>query len=134
MMEKVILSIDVGTTNVKASTWTQDGAIVTSSSARLSIIHNKGAMVEQDPYELWDSIISTAYETIDKARARHDNILGIGIANQRESVLAWDSTTLKPVTNIISWQDRRTIGEIAIIRGNGSIDSTSRSPNIFFFM
>ncbi|MHB8359366.1 MAG: FGGY family carbohydrate kinase [Thermoplasmataceae archaeon] len=116
MMEKVILSIDVGTTNVKASTWTQDGAIVTSSSARLSIIHNKGAMVEQDPYELWDSIISTAYETIDKARARRDNILGIGIANQRESVLAWDSTTLKPVTNIISWQDRRTIGEIAIIR------------------
>ncbi len=36
------------------------------------------------------------------------NIAGIGITNQRETTIVWDTETEEPVYNAIVWQDRRT--------------------------
>lgn len=115
-MEKTILTIDVGTTNVKASIWTGNGNLVASSSTGLGKIHHNGSMIEQDPTEMWDKIVKTASETININVNGNGNIIGAGITNQRESVLAWDSETMKPVSAIISWQDRRTSRETSAIR------------------
>lgn len=117
-MEKVILSMDVGTTNMKASIWTEEGHLVASSSKALGRAFQKDLMVEQDPLEVWDKFINTAHETIRKSRIDHKDITGMGIANQRESVLAWDSNSLKPISNIISWQDRRTVVDTANIKSD----------------
>jgi len=37
-----------------------------------------------------------------------DDIVSIGITNQRETTLVWDRATGKPIHNAIVWQDRRT--------------------------
>ena len=126
-MEKTVLSVDVGTTRVKASIWTGEGNIVASSSSGLGKIHHNGSMVEQDPFEIWDRILGTASETINITGNGPESVIGIGITNQRESVLAWDSETMKPISAIISWQDRRTSRETSAIRENYGRDVEDRS-------
>jgi len=126
-MEKVMLSMDVGTTNMKASLWNQDGSLVASSIKALSRVFKKGSVVDQDPIEMWDKFINTALEAIRKSKIDIKDIAGIGIANQRESVLAWDSESLKPVSSIISWQDRRTVNDVASIRADFGDEIRERS-------
>ncbi|WP_393971331.1 FGGY family carbohydrate kinase [Oxyplasma meridianum] len=117
-MEKTVLSIDVGTTNVKASIWNSTGNILASLYTGIGKIQQNVAMVEQDPVELWDKILKTVSDVIEIKKNFRENLIGIGITNQRESVIAWDSETMKPISAIISWQDRRTSKETYAIRKN----------------
>lgn len=117
-MEKVILSMDVGTTNMKASLWNEHGNLIASSAKALGRLFQEGFIVEQNPHEVWNKFMDTALETIATSKIDHKNITGIGIANQRESVLGWDPNTLEPVSNIISWQDRRTAKDTLHIKSS----------------
>ena len=126
-MEKTVLSVDGGTTNVKASMWNCSGNILASSYTGLGKTHNKGSVVEQDPIEVWDKIMKMASETMKIKGNALESLIGVGITNQRESVLAWDSETMKPISKIISWQDRRTSTEACAIRKNhgGEVEDLS---------
>ena len=126
-MERTVLSIDVGTTNVKASLWNNGGNIIASSYTGLEKIHHSGTMVEQDPVEIWEKILKTASETLNIKGHDPESLIGIGITNQRESVLAWDSETMKPISRIISWQDRRTSKETSAIRKDYGREVEDRS-------
>src|SRR5690606_13720994 len=44
---------------------------------------------------------------------------GIGITNQRETLVLWDRETLAPVGRAIVWQDRRTAARCAELREAG---------------
>jgi glycerol kinase len=66
--------------------------------------------VEHDATEIWDVTQRVVRAAIAAARERHATLelAGIGITNQRETVVLWDRTTGEPVARAIVWQDRRT--------------------------
>ena len=47
-------------------------------------------------------------QLLELNRVDADQILGIGITNQRETTIVWDKVTGEPIYNAIVWQDRRT--------------------------
>ncbi len=104
-MRSIILSIDEGTTNAKAISLDKTGQIISKASKALSVSHPKAAWSEQDPVE----IIEAVRFVIKEALAGHDfKIEGIGISNQRESILIWERKTGKPLTPVVIWQCRRS--------------------------
>ena len=71
-------------------------------------IFPKPGWVEHNPHEIWSSQASVIAEACAAIDINGLNIAGIGITNQRETTIVWDSETEEPVYNAIVWQDRRT--------------------------
>src|ERR1700744_3350311 len=103
-----ILSLDAGTTSVRAIVFDQDGQIRAVAQKEIRQIYPKPGWVEQDPQEIRFPQMSVAIEAQGRARIRPDAIAGIGITNQRETTIIWDRKTGEAVYNAIVWQDRRT--------------------------
>lgn len=105
-MKKYILAIDQGTTSTRVCVFDQDGSLVTQAQEEFPQIFPQPGWVEHDPLDIWNSTkktLASATEKIDKRQ-----IAGIGITNQRETVVIWDRKTHQPVMNAIVWQCRRT--------------------------
>ena len=67
----------------------------------------KDGCVEHDPQEI-TTVLQTTQMQLKKQKLSQQ-ILGIGITNQRETVVIWDKQTGKPIYKAIVWQDRRTV-------------------------
>ncbi len=107
-MEKYILSIDQGTTSSRAIVFNHDGQIISIAQKEFSQIYPKPGWVEHDPDEIWGTTIGVVADALGKANILRNQIAAIGITNQRETTVVWDSRTGKPIYNAIVWQDRRT--------------------------
>jgi len=108
MSDKHILAIDQGTTGSRAFFFNQSGHIVASAYKEFKQYFPKPGWVEHDAQEIWQSCVSVIREALRKSRINPQDILAIGITNQRETVLGWDRETSKPVSRAIVWQCRRT--------------------------
>ena len=69
-----------------------------------------------------DTVYTTVEEAIENAAIGIDEILSIGIVNQRETVVLWNKETGKPIYNAIVWQDRRTAGYCNKLKEQGHGD------------
>lgn len=108
MQNKLILTLDQGTTSSRAIVFNHDGEIVSISQRPFEQIFPKPGWIEHDPNEIWSSQISVAAEVIAKVGVSGKEIAAIGITNQRETTIVWDRETSEPLYNAIVWQDRRT--------------------------
>ncbi len=97
------VGLDIGTTSVRAIAFEVDGTILATSSRDLTTLHPGQGRVEQDPNEIAIHSIGVLH---DLAMNLDQSPRSIGIANQRETVIAWENKTLKPLAMAISWQDR----------------------------
>ena len=105
---KHILSLDQGTTSSRTLLIDESGEVISKSQKEFKQIFPKPSWVEHDPLEIWNSQLETAKDVILKSNINLENISAIGITNQRETIVAFDSETGKPVYNAIVWQCRRT--------------------------
>lgn len=121
-MEKYILSFDAGTTSSRAIIFDKKGQIINVAQKEFQQIYPKAGWVEHDPMEIWASQSGVAREVLEKSAIRPDQIVGIGITNQRETTLVWDKNTGKPVYNAIVWQCRRTASYCERLKEKGWID------------
>ena len=103
-----ILSIDQGTTGTRAGIVNQDGKLVASRYQEIKQFYPKPGWVEQDPIEIFESVSNTVSKLLNECKIQFSSIISVGITNQRETIIAWDKTTGKPVYNAIVWQCRRT--------------------------
>lgn len=108
MRSKAVLSIDQGTTGIRAVLYGVSGAILESSYREFTQYYPQAGWVEHDPDELWIVTQRVIREALSKARLNPRNVIAIGITNQRETALLWDRRTGKPLHRAIVWQDRRT--------------------------
>ena len=97
-----ILAIDQGTSGTKAMVVDDDGTVLSVAERAVRPQYRSGGVVEQDPHELLDSVVMAGLE----ACAGH-RVDAVALANQGETVLAWDRTTGKPLTSALVWQDGR---------------------------
>jgi len=105
---KFILSLDIGTTSTRAIIFDTHMNKKIQISQHLNVYAQETGEVEQDADELWKKTYACAKQAISKAKINAKNIACIGITNQRETAIAWDAATGKPLARAIVWQDRRT--------------------------
>ena len=99
-----ILAIDQGTSATKALVVGDDGAVLSVAECPVHPSTPGDGAVEQDPAELLSSVLAAGRAAIADAGVVVD---GIGLANQGETVLAWDRASGRPLTTALSWQDSR---------------------------
>lgn len=99
------LALDQGTSATKAVVIDDSGSAIAVAEVPVEVQASPDGAVVCDPEALWTSLVGAG--TVAIASAGHPTIDGISLANQGETVLAWDSATTRPLTPAISWQDRR---------------------------
>lgn len=107
-MEQYILSLDQGTSSSRAIVFDHKGQIKAMAQREFTQYFPKPGWVEHNPHEIWSSQASVIAEAIASIDITGLDIAGIGITNQRETTIVWDSETEEPIYNAIVWQDRRT--------------------------
>jgi len=112
-----ILAIDQGTTGTTCLVLSEDGRVLGRAYSEFTQYFPQPGWVEHDALEIWGSTQSVAREAL--ASAVEADVRGIGITNQRETVVLWDRETLEPVHRAIVWQDRRTAGLCADLKEEG---------------
>lgn len=113
-----ILSLDQGTTSSRAILFDKNGEIKSVAQREFTQLYPEN-YIEHDPMEIWSTQIGVAAECIAKAGVGYDDIVALGITNQRETTIVWDKNTGLPVYNAIVWQCRRTAPRIAQIEKSG---------------
>jgi glycerol kinase len=108
MPSALILAIDQGTTNTKALLVNMSGAPVFVASAPVGLIHSELGHVEQDPDQIWQSVLRVIGESALYTSQSGNSIAAVALSNQRETAVAWDKATGTPVGNAISWQCPRS--------------------------
>ncbi|HEX5385211.1 MAG TPA: glycerol kinase GlpK [Gemmatimonadales bacterium] len=115
-----ILALDQGTTGSTALVVHQDGTVLGRGYREFPQHYPEPGWVEHDPDDLVRSSLEAMREAMDQARARGERPAGLGITNQRETVVLWDRRSLRPVAPAIVWQDRRTTGRCRELRDSGA--------------
>lgn len=99
-----VLAIDQGTSGTKAIVVDVRGAVLAIAEVELRPAYLPGGGVEQDPEALFGSVVTAGRRALEQAGVSAD---AVALANQGETVLAWDRATGRPLTPAIVWQDRR---------------------------
>ena len=121
-MSKYILSLDQGTSSSRALVFDHDGNVCSTAQMEFTQHFPKPGWVEHDPMEIWASEAAVIAEAISKIGINGKDIAGIGITNQRETTIVWNTETGKPVYNAIVWQDRRTSAFCDSLKEKGLTD------------
>lgn len=118
MTDRFILVLDEGTTSTRAMLYEVGGKRVDMAQQELTQHYPRAGWVEHDATEIWERTLACARAVIDRAGGA-ERIAAIGITNQRETVVAWDKSTGKPLHHAIVWQDRRTADRCAMLKESG---------------
>jgi glycerol kinase len=106
-----IAALDQGTTSTRVLVVSDDGSADIQLALRHQQHHPKPGWVEQDPLEL--------LANLQRCLEATGHVDAIGLANQGESCLAWDTITGEPLSPVIVWQDNRTSAAIEKLRAAG---------------
>ena len=110
-----LIAIDQGTTSTRTVAFDADLNIIHSKQKEYPLIYPNDGWVEIEPEELMNSV----YSTIDPVLDACSDVSALGITNQRETTLVWDSDSGKPIYNAIVWQDRRTAEQCMQLKKDG---------------
>ncbi len=115
-----ILAIDQGTTSSRAILFGADMRIVASAQAEFPQHFPASGWVEHEPEDLWNTVLDVSRETIAKSGIEASALAGIGITNQRETVVVWERESGRAIHRAIVWQDRRTADICARLKVDGA--------------
>ena len=116
------MALDQGTTSSRAIIFDKNGGIVSLVQREFPQIFPKEGWVEHNPMAIWSTQIAACTEALMQIGGSWDEICGIGITNQRETVVVWDRTTGTPIYNAIVWQCRRTADYCEELKVKGYAD------------
>jgi glycerol kinase len=110
-----LIAIDCGTTSTRVLAFARDGRVVASRGSGLQQSFPAPGWVEQDAEAIWELTRAALADVLGETGP----VEGIGITNQRETVVAWDRATGRPLAPAIVWQDRRTADLCDQLRDEG---------------
>ena len=115
---ELILVLDAGTTSTRALAFDRSGACRAVAQQALAQHYPQPGWVEHDADEIWASSLACARDVVTQSGGA-DRFAGIGITNQRETVVAWDKASGEPLYRALVWQDRRTAAACDALRTAG---------------
>jgi glycerol kinase len=117
-----VLAVDQGTSGTKAIVVDDTGQVIAIAETSLRPRYLPGGGVEQDPEALWNSVVEAGRQALAEAGVP---VAAVALANQGETVLAWDRNTGQPLTPAIVWQDRRAESICAALADSADTVSTA---------
>lgn len=135
--DKLILAIDQGTTGTRAMLFDVSGSPIRGGWAYMEHrqVYPRPGWVEHDPMEIWGNTKAVVKAAIEGAGIDVHRLVGIGVTNQRETVVVWDVRSGLPLYNAIVWQCRRTSSLVDYLRANYMdliVDRTGLVPDPYF--
>jgi len=115
----MILAIDQGTTGTTCLVFDARGRVAGRAYSEFEQHFPRPGWVEHDATEIWQVTRRVAIEALADAGIQGAELDAIGVANQRETVVAWDPASGEPLHRALVWQDRRTAGRCAELRDAG---------------
>jgi glycerol kinase len=103
-----VLSLDAGTTSIRALIINDQGKILAVEQIPLTQIYKKEGWIEHSPIEIWENQQKVIAGVLKKSGIDSKQIASIGITNQRETTIIWEKKPGKPIANAIVWSDKRT--------------------------
>jgi len=125
-----LIAIDQGTTSTRAIVFDAELRPLTTAQQELRQIYPAPGEVEHDPEEIWSAVLTTVRAALAQARIVAKDVAGIGITNQRETVVIWDRQSGRPIHNAIVWQDRRTADHCDALRRDGHEAEITRKTGL----
>jgi glycerol kinase len=101
-------ALDQGTSSTRFMIFDADARVIASHQLEHKQIFPTPGWVEHDGAEIWTRTQEVIAGALEKAGLKPGDLTAIGITNQRETTIAWDATTGKPLHNALVWQDTRT--------------------------
>src|SRR3989442_4301276 len=114
-----LIAIDAGTTGVRAFAVDGQGRPQGFSYRELTQYFPRPGWVEHDADEIWTAVQATLADLTGRLAGEGVTIAAVGITNQRETVVAWDRRTGRPLHRALVWQDRRTAARCDALREAG---------------
>lgn len=103
-----IASLDQGTSSTRCMIFDKSGAVIAIAQKEHQQFTPQAGWVEHDATEIWQNTETVIAQALSIAAISGDQISAIGLTNQRETIVAWDAKTGKPLHRAIVWQDTRT--------------------------
>lgn len=103
-MKKYVLGIDQSTQGTKGIIFDGSGKIIARTDLAHDQIINEKGWVEHNPDQIMKNVIQVVKNVVEKAGIDKEEILTLGISNQRETAVCWNKNTGRPVYNAIVWQ------------------------------
>ena len=133
---KALIALDQGTTSSRAVVFDLEGHILAVANEEFPQIFPQPGWVEHDPNQILRTQVSSLQRAVRRSGVHPENILAIGITDQRETTLLWDRETGKCVHNAIVWQCRRTAPDVERLVAEGRkdtiIEKTGLVPDAYF--
>lgn len=117
-MKSYVIGLDQGTSGSLACLMNRDGEVVRSAYQAHPPAYPQPGWVEQDPNELWRVACNLLNRVMAEAGINADEIAGIGLDNQGESIVLWDRRTGEALSHVLVWQDTRTQDEVDALAAN----------------
>jgi glycerol kinase len=131
-----ILALDQGTTSSRAMVFDQFAAVVSVAQQPTTQIYPRPGWVNQDPAEIWTTTLEAGRAALQQAGLTSSDIGGIGIVNQRETLIVWDRESSKATSPAIVWQSRQSQPQVdaLLARGMGPAyqSRTGLVPDAYF--
>lgn len=128
----MILAIDAGTTGVTCLVVDPELRPVGRGYRELRQHFPRPGWVEHDPEDIWASVLAAAEQALGQARVGPADLLGLGLASQRETTLVWERRSGRPLQRAIVWQDRRTAGRCRELPAELIRERTGLVPDPYF--
>lgn len=119
MTQPLILALDQGTTSTRAILFGADGQPLAEAGAPLRQHYPRDGRVEHDAEEIFQASVAVLTGAVEKAGRTLAEVAALGVTNQRETLVVWETATGRPIHNAIVWQDRRTEDMCARLREQG---------------
>lgn len=131
-----LMSIDSGTTSVRALMYNEMGEQLGMCQAEIHQSYPHAGWVEEDPEEIWSQQLGVCKALLMQLNLKGSDVSCLGITNQRETLIAWDRHTGKPIYPAIVWQCRRTEELCRQLKERGLFDwfrqKTGLIPDAYF--
>lgn len=122
MSADLVLALDQGTTGTTAMLVDRNVSVLATRTVDFPNHYPSPGLVEHDVGEIWQSVRGAIRGVLHAAGVSAERIKAIGITNQRETSLFWDTATGEPLGRALVWQDRRTADRCEALRGQGHED------------
>ncbi|MCP5096824.1 MAG: hypothetical protein GY943_14835 [Chloroflexi bacterium] len=117
--KQLILALDVGTLSVRASIYDFDGNTILFADKTIALNQISSSKIEQDPLEIKTAVNHVMQQVITAPIVQQQGVACAGLASQRSSIVAWNRVSGKPLTPVLSWQDRRAANYLKPLASKG---------------
>lgn len=130
MRQSYVAAIDQGTTSTRCLLFDRAGRMVSVAQQLHQQYYPQPGWVEHDAEEIWQLVCRLVPQALADAGAEAEQVVGLGITNQRETIVVWDRVTGLPVAPAIGWQDTRTASLLTELTSGFDVDELMRRTGL----